>query len=71
MILVRVGENGREAYSVDLKAGLRGEAEIPILQRYDIVYVPKSFIAEVGTYVELYINRIVPRNALFVAQYTY
>lgn len=71
VILVRVGENGREAYSVDLKAGLRGEAEIPILQRYDIVYVPKSFIAEVGTYVELYINRIVPRNALFVAQHTY
>ena len=71
VILVRIGKNGREAYSVDLKAGLRGEAEIPILQRYDIVYVPKSFIAEVGTYVELYINRIVPRNALFVAQYTY
>ena len=54
----RLGKNGREVYSVDLEAGLRGEVPLPVLHANDVVYVPKSVIAEVGTFVELYINRI-------------
>ena len=31
--------------------------------------MPKSFIAKVGTFVDLYINRLIPRNAAFTAIY--
>lgn len=70
VILLRRGPNGREVYRVDLNGLLRGnDVPIPYLRPYDVVYVPKSFIAEVNTYVELYINRMIPRNASFVATY--
>jgi len=69
VVLVRFGEKGPAAYRVDLRAALRGEAEIPVLRRYDIVFVPKSSVAEVGKIVNLYINRIVPYQVMFVARY--
>jgi protein involved in polysaccharide export with SLBB domain len=69
VILVRVGPEGREAYRVDLQKAFRAGAPIPVLRAYDLVYVPKSFIAKVGDFVDLYINRIVPRNASFNAVY--
>jgi protein involved in polysaccharide export with SLBB domain len=69
VILVRNGENGREAYRVDLSDGFRARAPVPVLRPYDLVYVPKSFVAKVGDFVDLYINRIVPRNASFTAIY--
>ncbi|MEQ8711090.1 MAG: polysaccharide biosynthesis/export family protein [Rhodospirillales bacterium] len=40
------------------------ESDIP-LQQYDVIYVPKSTVAEVGTWVDLYINRILPFNRGF------
>jgi protein involved in polysaccharide export with SLBB domain len=69
VILLRRGEYGREVYRVDIDKCLSGEAETPVLRPYDVVYLPKSFIAKVGMYVDLYINRIVPRNANFTAIY--
>ena len=69
VILVRQTEAGREAYRVDLEDVFRARAPLPILQPYDLVYVPKSNIAKVGDFVDLYINRIVPRNASFTAFY--
>ena len=69
VVLLRMGENGKEAHLVDVAKGLKGEAEVPTLQPYDVVYVPKSAIGEVGMYVDLYINRIVPRNSTFNAYY--
>lgn len=69
VVLIRRGPNGREAYSVDLSNVLVGIGEAPILRPYDVVYVPKSFIAKVGTFVDLYINRLIPRNAAFTAIY--
>ena len=68
VVLVRFGEQGPAAYRVDLRAALRGEAEIPILQRYDVVYVPKSSIAEIGKIMHLYVTRIVPYQILFLAR---
>lgn len=69
VILVRREEAGRKAYRVDLEGVLRGQNPLPVLQAYDVVFVPKSFIAKVGTYVDLYINRIIPRNTGFTAIY--
>ena len=70
VILVRKTDAGREAYRVDMSDVLRAEAPMPVLQPYDLVYVPKSYIAEVGDFVELYINRIVPKNSSFTAFYS-
>jgi protein involved in polysaccharide export with SLBB domain len=69
VILVRQTEAGREAYRVNLEDVLRARAPLPILQPYDLVYVPKSTIAKAGDFVDLYINRLVPRNASFTAFY--
>ena len=69
VILVRMGPEGREAYRVDLSDGFRARAPVPVLQPYDLVYVPRSAIAKVGDWVDLYINRIVPKNASFAAIY--
>lgn len=69
VVLLRPGAEKPQAYLVDVKNALRGEVPVPALQPYDVVYVPKSAIAEVGKFVDLYINRIVPRNASFSAFY--
>lgn len=69
VILLRKGEAGREVYRVDLSGGLDGKDPLPVLRPYDCVFVPKSFIAKVGMYVELYINRLIPKNASFMAFY--
>ncbi|RIL07153.1 MAG: sugar transporter [Proteobacteria bacterium] len=69
VILLRKGAEGREAYRVDLSDGLMGREPLPVLRPYDVVFLPKSFIGKVGMYVELYINRIVPRNGSFMAFY--
>ncbi len=69
VILIRRGEGGREAYRVDIGRGFAGTEDATLLRPYDVVFVPKSFIAQVGTYVDLYINRIIPRNATFMTVY--
>ncbi len=69
VILLRKGTGGREVYRVDLGDSLEGEEPLPVLRPYDVVFVPKSFIAKVGMYVDLYINRIIPKNAAFTAFY--
>lgn len=69
VILIRPKQGGRDVYRVDLGGGLHGEDPVPVLRPYDVVYVPKSFIAQVGTYVDLYINRLIPKNAAFTAFY--
>jgi protein involved in polysaccharide export with SLBB domain len=69
VVLLRRGASGREVYRVDLSDALEGAAPMPVLRAYDVVYVPKSVIAQVGMYVELYINKIIPRNGAFYAVY--
>lgn len=69
VVLLRRGASGREVYRVDLASALEGAAPMPVLRPYDVIYVPKSVIAQVGMYVELYINKIIPRNGAFYATY--
>ncbi len=58
-----------EAISVDIDAVKEGKSHDVILRPYDIVHVPRSTIANIGDYVELYINRIVPRSVNFPFMY--
>lgn len=46
---------------VDVERILRNEAPDVYLQRKDVVYVPKSEIAQAGQFVDQYVNAIVPR----------
>ncbi|UDF04594.1 polysaccharide biosynthesis/export family protein [Asticcacaulis sp. AND118] len=50
---------------IDLRSPLKGKASEAIaLRRYDIVYVPKTRIAEAGTWVEQNINNIIPAGIM-------
>jgi protein involved in polysaccharide export with SLBB domain len=69
VILLRKGGDGREVYRVDLSGSLEGREPLPVLRPYDVVFLPKSFIGKVGMYVDLYINRIIPKNGGFMAFY--
>ncbi|MBK6982470.1 MAG: polysaccharide export protein [Betaproteobacteria bacterium] len=62
VLLVRGEDDGRLTVSkVDLERILRGESPDVFLRRRDVVYVPKSEIAQAGQFVDQYINAIVPR----------
>jgi polysaccharide export outer membrane protein len=63
VVIIRKGPNGRAMMrTVDLKAALRdpsGRDLVP-LRRFDIVYVPRSRIAEAGLFVQQYVRDLVP-----------
>lgn len=68
-----IHHDGNDAVSVtqlDVKRVQRGEVVDVALQPYDIVYVPMSPIAEVGNFVQQYINDIIPRNVSFPFVYS-
>lgn len=54
-----------QALVINLVAVREGKAPDVPLEPYDIVYIPKTAIAEVGDFVEAYINRIIPRSVSF------
>ena len=62
-----INDDGTERVAVsvvDLDDYRGDSAAAPLfLQPYDVVYVPKSAAARVGDFVELYINRVIPRSA--------
>lgn len=47
--------------NVNVSDVLGGDEPDVLLRPYDIVYVPKSYIAEAGKFVDQYANQIVPR----------
>lgn len=62
VLLIRHQADGKLSVSkVDLEKILRNEASDVFLQRRDVIYVPKSEIAQTGQFVDQYINAIVPR----------
>lgn len=62
VLLIRNRSDGTLAVSkVDLERILRNEAPDVYLHRRDVVYVPKSEIAQAGQFVDQYVNAIVPR----------
>lgn len=61
VVLIRRGAEGRPMMrTVDVAGFVAGrEADVP-LHAFDIIFVPKSTIAEVDQFVEQFINRVVP-----------
>jgi polysaccharide biosynthesis/export protein len=55
------GRGGLSVHRVDVDRILRAEASDVYLHRRDVVFVPRSEIAEAGLFVEQYVNAIVPR----------
>lgn len=62
VLLIRNGVDGAlRVAKVDVEKILRNESPDVYLRRRDVVFVPKSEIAQVGQFVDQYINAIVPR----------
>jgi len=62
VLLIRNNGDGTLAVSkVDVEKILRNESPDVFLKRRDVIYVPKSEIAQAGLFVEQYVNAIVPR----------
>jgi protein involved in polysaccharide export with SLBB domain len=53
----------------DLRRIRNGRETDVMLQPYDVVYVPRTAIANAGQFVENYINRIIPRSLTFPFTY--
>jgi protein involved in polysaccharide export with SLBB domain len=63
IILIRPdGSGSRAGFAIDMKKVLSGEApeQMVYLQAQDVVYVPRSRIANVGLFVEQYITNVIP-----------
>ena len=62
VLLIRdPGEGALAVSKIDVEKVLRNEAPDVFLRRRDVLFVPKSEIAQTGQFVEQYINAIVPR----------
>ena len=61
VLLLRRQKNGNfNVYRMDLNKVLKNESADVFLQRQDVVYVPKTAIADIGIFVDQYINKIIP-----------
>jgi protein involved in polysaccharide export with SLBB domain len=66
VLLIRdLGDNRAEARKVDLRQVLEGKVADTVLQPFDIVFVPRSKIAQVGLFVEQYVNALIPQSFFF------
>ena len=62
LVLRRTAQGGREVLKADLEAVMSGrqpQADVA-LQPFDVIVVPRSGIADVGRWVDLYIRRVLP-----------
>ncbi len=62
LVVRRTAEGGRQVIPVDLDAAMKGQAPDVdlVLQPFDAVVVPRSGIADVARWVDLYIRRALP-----------
>jgi polysaccharide export outer membrane protein len=65
LLLRRKPEGGLLVYKIDLEKVLKNEAPDVFLQRQDVIFVPKTQIANIGMFVDQYINAIIPRSVIF------
>lgn len=67
MVIRRDSENRPSSFSVDLRRALDGTdpARDILLQPFDIVFVPRSAIANANLWVEQYLNNMMPQLGVF------
>lgn len=66
VLLMRKQTDGSfKTYKLNVEEVLESNTPDLYLQRYDIVYVPKSTIANVNQFVDQYINKIIPTSVRF------
>jgi polysaccharide export outer membrane protein len=73
VILIRRGEDGRPAVrAVNLSDVISGKApgSDPVLSAFDVVFVPKTFIAKANRFVEQYIRQMIPATLSAGFSYT-
>jgi uncharacterized protein involved in exopolysaccharide biosynthesis/protein involved in polysaccharide export with SLBB domain len=66
VVLIRRNAEGRPMLrTVDVDAFLSGKSEDVPLQGFDIIYVPRSTIAEIDLFVDQYLNKAIPFSKNF------
>ncbi|MFT4076063.1 MAG: polysaccharide biosynthesis/export family protein [Asticcacaulis sp.] len=62
VMIIRRGRNGEAMRRiVDLQDPLKGKAgQMVALRRFDIVYVPRTNVAEAGVFMEQWVNNLIP-----------
>lgn len=74
VIVIRKAKDGsRQVFAADLRSDLRGGAihNDPYLRPYDVVYVPKTRIAEMNQFVDQYIEKLIPVDFIATAGFSY
>ena len=70
VLILRQQRDGQfQTYQMNMERVLLGEIPDVYLQRTDVIYVPKSTIANINQFVEQYINQIIPRSVQFTFAY--
>jgi protein involved in polysaccharide export with SLBB domain len=66
VVVIRHRNGQRYGYSINLKPALSGdETQSFYLEPKDIVYVPRTEIAQVNQWIDQHINKIIPDTGLF------
>lgn len=61
LVLIRRSADGRPMRrTLDLKAALRGTGELVALRRFDVLFVPRSTIAEANLFMQQYVRDLLP-----------
>lgn len=70
VLLLRYRPQGKPLVAtIDVKAVLDGTGVDPLLQPYDVIYVPRTLVANADLFVEQYLNDIIPRSVSFPFNY--
>lgn len=70
VVLVRYnGASKPDVYSLNLNRVQSGETPDVLLKPNDILYIPKTTIAQVGLFVDQYLNRLIPHSVSFPFPY--
>jgi polysaccharide biosynthesis/export protein PslD len=66
VVIIRRGHDGRAMRrAIDLKAILNGRrSQMTALRRFDILFVPRTSIAEAGVFVDQWVNQLIPGGIL-------
>jgi polysaccharide export outer membrane protein len=61
VLIIRRGRNGQAMRRiVDLQNPLEGKGQMVALRRFDIIYVPRTNVAEAGVFMEQWVNNLIP-----------